>query len=71
MNRRQFIANAGMAGLAAHLLRISGNAREIDRGSEVKEKASKLSLWYDKPATVWNEALPLGNGRIEIGRAHV
>lgn len=22
------------------------------------------TLWYDKPATVWNEALPVGNGRI-------
>ncbi|MBG9378582.1 glycoside hydrolase family 95 protein [Panacibacter sp. DH6] len=23
-----------------------------------------LQLWYDKPATVWTEALPVGNGRI-------
>ncbi|MDR2914032.1 MAG: glycoside hydrolase family 95 protein [Tannerella sp.] len=23
-----------------------------------------LKLWYDSPATVWEEALPLGNGRI-------
>ncbi|MCX5758889.1 MAG: glycoside hydrolase N-terminal domain-containing protein, partial [Candidatus Hydrogenedentes bacterium] len=22
-----------------------------------------LSLWYRQPATVWTEALPLGNGR--------
>jgi alpha-L-fucosidase 2 len=28
------------------------------------EKGGKLKLWYDKPATVWNEALPIGNGRI-------
>ena len=21
-------------------------------------------LWYDKPAANWNEALPLGNGRL-------
>ena len=21
-------------------------------------------LWYDQPATDWNEALPVGNGRI-------
>jgi alpha-L-fucosidase 2 len=27
-------------------------------------KGGKLKLWYDKPAAVWNEALPLGNGRI-------
>ncbi len=23
-----------------------------------------LTLWYDKPATVWTEALPVGNGRL-------
>ena len=23
-----------------------------------------LRLWYDKPAVTWNEALPIGNGRI-------
>lgn len=25
---------------------------------------SELKLWYKKPAATWNEALPLGNGRI-------
>jgi len=25
-----------------------------------------LKLWYTKPATVWNEALPLGNGRLGV-----
>ncbi len=25
---------------------------------------NELKLWYDKPATIWNEALPLGNGRL-------
>lgn len=28
------------------------------------KKESTLKLIYDKPATVWNEALPIGNGRI-------
>ncbi|RYY06065.1 MAG: glycoside hydrolase family 95 protein, partial [Sphingobacteriaceae bacterium] len=23
-----------------------------------------LKLWYNKPATNWNEALPIGNGRL-------
>lgn len=23
-----------------------------------------LKLWYDKPAAIWNESLPLGNGRL-------
>jgi len=28
------------------------------------QKGGKLKMWYDKPAKVWNEALPIGNGRI-------
>ena len=27
---------------------------------------NNLKLWYSKPATVWNEALPLGNGRLGL-----
>ncbi len=27
-------------------------------------KGGKLTMWYDKPAAVWNEALPVGNGRL-------
>ncbi|MBZ4677326.1 MAG: Alpha-L-fucosidase [Anaerophaga sp.] len=35
-------------------------------GACAKEMAQKtdLKLWYDKPANVWNEALPIGNGRL-------
>ncbi|MBW3128162.1 glycoside hydrolase family 95 protein [Hymenobacter profundi] len=29
-----------------------------------KPKPTPLRLWYDKPAANWNEALPLGNGRM-------
>ena len=29
-----------------------------------KEINSSLKLWYDKPAGSWNEALPVGNGRL-------
>ena len=24
---------------------------------------TNLKLWYNKPATIWEEALPLGNGK--------
>ncbi len=27
-------------------------------------RADKLSLWYRRPASVWTEALPIGNGRL-------
>lgn len=26
--------------------------------------AQSYKLWYDKPALVWTDALPLGNGRL-------
>ncbi len=28
------------------------------------QSGGNLKLWYNKPATVWNEALPAGNGRL-------
>lgn len=33
-------------------------------GGLAADKGGKLKLWYDKPATVWDEALPIGNGRL-------
>jgi alpha-L-fucosidase 2 len=29
-----------------------------------KDEPGKLRLWYEKPATKWTEALPIGNGRL-------
>src|SRR5687767_6253086 len=31
--------------------------------SQTKSNSNDLKLWYDQPAKVWEEALPLGNGR--------
>ncbi|MFY0713615.1 glycoside hydrolase family 95 protein [Seonamhaeicola sp. NFXS20] len=31
---------------------------------KTQSKNSNLKLWYDAPAANWNEALPLGNGRL-------
>ncbi len=28
------------------------------------DNSNKLKLWYDKPASEWVEALPLGNGKL-------
>src|SRR5687768_10551512 len=33
-------------------------------GLEAASQDQKMILWYKKPARDWNEALPLGNGRI-------
>lgn len=32
--------------------------------SFAQNSSSNLTLWYDKPALNWNEALPIGNGRL-------
>lgn len=36
----------------------------ISASCNITNRDSALRLWYDKPATVWEEALPVGNGRI-------
>src|ERR1700733_7117165 len=64
MDRRQFLAHAGMTALASQMLRSSQNALAFELPSNWKEKESSLNLWYEHPARSWNEALPLGNGRI-------
>lgn len=33
-------------------------------GSNVLAQAQPYKIWYDKPAQFWEEALPIGNGRI-------
>jgi alpha-L-fucosidase 2 len=30
----------------------------------IAQTTNELKLWYNKPAAIWNEALPLGNGRL-------
>ena len=32
--------------------------------NNIQAQDKHLKLWYDRPATQWVEALPLGNGRI-------
>jgi len=32
--------------------------------SNISAQTAPLKLWYDRPALDWNEALPLGNGRL-------
>ncbi len=60
MNRRNFIAAAYTTLLATRLTK----ARGAPEPPEADGSLSALTLNYDKPATRWNEALPLGNGRI-------
>ena len=32
--------------------------------NRISDKESSMTLWYDKPAEKWEEAMPLGNGRL-------
>jgi alpha-L-fucosidase 2 len=55
--RRRFIATAGLA------LALPGLAQARLRVTE-RDERQDLSLWYEKPAGPWVEALPVGNGRL-------
>ena len=33
-------------------------------GTPVQDKSSGMKIWFNKPAENWNEALPVGNGRL-------
>jgi alpha-L-fucosidase 2 len=35
-----------------------------DRLELCRERNSRLKLWYTSPAEIWDEALPVGNGRL-------
>ncbi|WMI66212.1 glycoside hydrolase family 95 protein [Aestuariibaculum sp. YM273] len=50
MNRNNIILKSLVLVFLFGMLKVSGQ--------------NELKLWYDKPAEIWNEALPLGNGRL-------
>ncbi len=56
-DRRQFMASAGLA------LAFPGLASAKVLATE-REGREDLSLWYERPAGPWIEALPVGNGRL-------
>ncbi|MCH5598765.1 glycoside hydrolase family 95 protein [Niabella ginsengisoli] len=51
MNSKLFFLKKIVIGVAALIFTVSAAAQD-------------LQLWYDKPATKWVEALPIGNGRL-------
>jgi alpha-L-fucosidase 2 len=60
VSRRAFIRTASVATAA-----LSANRLMTSRSSAAPaDAASPLRLWYDQPAANWNEALPVGNGRL-------
>jgi alpha-L-fucosidase 2 len=57
VSRRQFLQQTAFA---AALPLATRQIRSANAGRD----ATPLLLWYDKPATQWVEALPIGNGRL-------
>ena len=62
MNRRDFIGAAYTTLLATRLSRTACASQATGDAGDAAPSA--LTLHYDKPAAQWNEALPLGNGRL-------
>ncbi len=60
--RRQFLADTGKLALGGGLLpKISPKFFAQDQGTG---RQHPLVLWYEQPAARWEEALPVGNGRL-------
>lgn len=69
MERREFLKTGMGAALAFDSLarantQIRPDAQQRTLEGARKETASPLVLWYDRPATQWLEAQPIGNGRL-------
>src|SRR5436190_797443 len=59
VSRRKFLQQTAFAAAAA--LPLASSTKQIQTAQSV---SPPLVLWYDKPATQWVEALPIGNGRL-------
>jgi alpha-L-fucosidase 2 len=62
----KYRVNIGSCLIFAAVISIAGCSveSENDRLLACSERNSNLRLWYDSPADVWDEALPVGNGRL-------
>src|SRR5678815_618123 len=62
MKRRTFLLLSTLAALPRSVTSLTTSSRQrvIDR----ETAWSDLKLWYRQPAKDWNEALPIGNGRL-------
>ena len=63
-NRRNFIKQTALGSIITLGVPdvFAALAKDNIEGIEVPQDEDSLMMWYDKPATVWAEALPLGNG---------
>ena len=62
LTRRKFLRQTAFAAAA---LPLAASTRRMRATNERTQNSTRpLLLWYDKPATQWVEALPIGNGRL-------
>ncbi|HEX3084358.1 MAG TPA: glycoside hydrolase family 95 protein, partial [Pyrinomonadaceae bacterium] len=62
VTRRKFLQQTAFAAAA---LPLASSTRQIRSQVNVgRSTSAPLLLWYDKPATEWVEALPIGDGRL-------
>jgi alpha-L-fucosidase 2 len=67
ISRREFLERSALAGAALPLSPFYSRVFHLEQealGGPPVASPSSLVLWYDKPATQWVEALPIGNGRL-------
>ena len=61
--RRRFLSTASAAVSTFSLAKRFGFAGNLGKKT-VADSSHDLTLWYDKPAAQWVDALPIGNGRL-------
>lgn len=61
MKRRTFLI---LSALGLFPERLSTAQRRAAETGNIRSSWSNLRLWYRQPAKNWNEALPIGNGRL-------
>jgi alpha-L-fucosidase 2 len=60
ITRRKFIASVSAFPLVPYALK----AADVKAVKKAGANPQRLVLWYEKPASQWVEALPIGNGRL-------
>ena len=62
ITRRSFVQKTTLASIGM-LVADTAKATQTHTGENPMKRSDSI-LWYDQPASSFNEALPLGNGRL-------
>jgi alpha-L-fucosidase 2 len=64
VKRRDFLKHAGAAAFLSSIAPRPSVSARTRSAPEAAVADEPFVLWYDRPATQWTEALPVGNGRL-------